>query len=103
MDYICPEMVLKKDYDYNVDLWCLGILCYEFVTGSPPFESNERKETFRLICKGEVKFPSHLSNECRDLIRKLLNKNPKERLSLKDVINHNWIKQYIDYNVIKGA
>jgi serine/threonine protein kinase len=38
-DYLCPEMILKKDYDYMVDNWCLGVLAYELVAGSAPFFS----------------------------------------------------------------
>jgi len=97
LDYLCPEMVNNLPHDYTLDIWCLGILCYEFVTGSPPFESNNRKETFRKIKDVCVTFPAYLSYEVQDLILKLLNKDPRCRLSLEEVLQHPWILRNKDY------
>lgn len=51
LDYLPPEMVDRKDHDEKVDIWCLGVLCYEFCTGQPPFQTRSNKETYERIRK----------------------------------------------------
>ena len=97
LDYLCPEMINNVPHDYTVDIWCLGVLCYEFVTGSPPFESTNRKETFRKIKDVIIRFPDYLSLHVQDLILGLLNKIPKFRMSLDKVLRHPWIQTHKDY------
>ena len=46
LDYLPPEMVQKNRYDHTIDIWSIGILTYEFLTGSPPFEAQDQKETY---------------------------------------------------------
>ncbi|XP_041375471.1 aurora kinase A-A-like isoform X3 [Gigantopelta aegis] len=70
LDYLPPEMVEGKMHDQNVDLWSLGILCYEFLVGKPPFESEGHSETYRRITKVDLSFPSHVSEGAQDLISK---------------------------------
>lgn len=94
LDYLPPEIVNSMQYDSTVDLWCLGVLCYEFCVGSPPFESKKPNDTYKRINTIDVKFPSFLSAEVKDLISKLLKKDPKKRMKISDVKNHIWIKKY---------
>ena len=58
-------------HDEKVDLWSLGVLCYEFLVGNPPFEADTNNETYRRISKVELQFPPHVSGDARDLIRKV--------------------------------
>jgi serine/threonine protein kinase len=51
LDYLPPEMVEGRTYDEKVDLWCIGVLCYELLVGNPPFESPSHNETYRRILK----------------------------------------------------
>ena len=51
LDYLAPEMVEGRSHDERVDLWILGILWYEFLVGSPPFEEEKQDLTYRRICK----------------------------------------------------
>ena len=51
LDYLPPEMVEGRTHDEKVDLWCLGVLCYELLVGHPPFESTSHAETYRRITK----------------------------------------------------
>lgn len=94
LDYLPPEIVESKLYDNNVDLWCLGVLCYEFCVGYPPFESEKQKETYLKIRSVSFSFPPYLSEEVKDLISKLLQKSPHSRLSLQEVRNHKWIRNH---------
>ena len=72
LDYLPPEMVEGKDHDDKVDLWSLGVLCYEFLVGSPPFEdSTSYKATYKRIAKVDLKFPDYVTAGARDLISKV--------------------------------
>lgn len=51
LDYLPPEMIERKTYNEKVDLWCVGVLCYELLVGTPPFESPSYNETYRRILK----------------------------------------------------
>lgn len=94
LDYLPPEIVESKMYDKKIDLWCLGVLCYEFCVGRPPFESNKQKDTYNKIRSVNYQFPSHLSYEVKDLISKLLQKSPEMRISVSQVKSHPWIVKY---------
>lgn len=71
LDYLPPEMVEGVMYNKYVDNWCLGILCYEFLVGNPPFESDGSEETYQKIRNLEIEFPDHISDEAKDLIVKV--------------------------------
>lgn len=92
LDYLPPEMLQHKRYNHNVDIWSLGVLLYEFLVGKPPFEDNDQDETYKKIKKSTVHFPSHISKEAKDLIRRMLAKNHAERPSLDQVLQHEWVK-----------
>lgn len=47
IDYLAPEMVEKREHDHAVDNWTLGILCYEFLYGVPPFEDESQRHTYQ--------------------------------------------------------
>ena len=76
-------MVSEVPHDKRVDIWSLGILCYEFCVGNPPFEADNNDETYNRIKKIDLKFPDYLSLEVRDLISKILIFDPKHRLTLE--------------------
>ncbi|TPX65608.1 hypothetical protein CcCBS67573_g08084 [Chytriomyces confervae] len=95
LDYLPPEMVEGKEHNEAVDLWSLGVLCYEFLCGVPPFEDRSSyKNTYRRIAKVDLKIPSHVSREAGDLITKLLQYQPEKRLSLDQVLVHPWVVKY---------
>lgn len=91
LDYLPPEMVERKPHDANVDIWSLGVLAYEFLTGNAPFVADGEGATFRRITTVDLTFPSHVSSGARDLISKLLVHDPSARLPLEDVLRHPWI------------
>lgn len=96
IDYLPPEMVDSQTYNEFVDNWCLGVLCYEFLCGSPPFESTEQADTFKKIRAVTYGFKPHMTEGAKNLISKLLVKIPKNRLPLSDVMEHPWVTKNCD-------
>eukprot|EP01104_Vermistella_antarctica_P013395 TRINITY_DN4040_c0_g1_i1.p1 TRINITY_DN4040_c0_g1~~TRINITY_DN4040_c0_g1_i1.p1 ORF type:complete len:464 (+),score=118.29 TRINITY_DN4040_c0_g1_i1:95-1393(+) len=93
LDYLPPEMIEAKPHDHTVDIWSLGVLTFEFLTGYPPFEAESQEETFMRIRKVYLRFPSHVSEEAQDLIKKMLVYEPKDRLPLAEIRKHPWLKR----------
>ncbi|XP_036273485.1 aurora kinase A isoform X3 [Pipistrellus kuhlii] len=91
LDYLPPEMIEGRMHDEKVDLWSLGVLCYEFLVGKPPFEASTYQETYKRISRVEFTFPDFVPEGARDLISRLLKHNPNQRLTLKEVLEHPWI------------
>lgn len=91
-------MVEGKDHTEAVDLWSLGVLtCIfifildEFIVGTPPFEDSSKKATFKNISNVQMTFPEFISKEAKDLVGKLLQREPEQRLPLAHVLKHEWI------------
>ncbi|KAJ6580972.1 kinase-like protein [Mycena capillaripes] len=95
LDYLPPEMVEGKEHNEKVDHWALGVLTYEFMIGAPPFEDRSSvNNTYRRIAKVDLKFPATISADAKDLISKLLQHDPQQRLPLAEVLRHPWIIKY---------
>ncbi|EFC43822.1 predicted protein [Naegleria gruberi] len=94
LDYLPPEMIEKKAHNATVDLWCIGVLCYEFLTGNPPFFAQDDKSTMRNIVAVRYSFPEYVGDEAKDLVRKLLVKEPSNRITLEQVLKHPFIITY---------
>ncbi|ETO28001.1 hypothetical protein RFI_09133 [Reticulomyxa filosa] len=94
LDYLPPEMVEKKKHDPSVDVWALGVLLFEFVCGNPPFETNNQSKTLQKIKKLEFRFPSHVSPLARDLMLRLLVKDPSQRMQLSQIASHPFILKF---------
>jgi len=105
LDYLPPEMVAGEAHDRGVDVWSLGVLAFELLYGVPPFEAAGHSETYRRILKVDLRFPDDevdpstghtlrpatVSAEAKDLIRRLLAREPRKRLPLESVLRHPWI------------
>ncbi|KFK29895.1 hypothetical protein AALP_AA7G192400 [Arabis alpina] len=98
LDYLPPEMVESVEHDASVDIWSLGILCYEFLYGVPPFEAMEHSDTYRRIVQVDLKFPPKpiVSPSAKDLISQMLVKESSQRLPLHKLLEHPWIVQNAD-------
>jgi len=94
LDYLPPEMVLANEHDSSVDVWSLGVLMYEFLTGAPPFESEDYRDTCQNIVKTKYTMPDASSPEAKDLLSKVLVRTPADRLTLKQVAAHPWLQRY---------
>lgn len=90
--YASPECLSGQPYDpFLSDIWACGVILYVMVTGQLPWTGINNREMFEQIKKGQYRTPAFLSDNCRDLIAKLMAVNPKERISLQDALNHRWM------------
>lgn len=80
LEYMAPEILLKKGHDKSVDWWSLGILMYDMMTGKPPFRHNNQGTLTQKIIKEKARMPPFLSREAHSVIGGLLQKDPKKRL-----------------------
>jgi serine/threonine protein kinase len=62
LDYLPPEMVEAREHDNTADVWSLGVLTYEFLVGSPPFEAQGYRATYRRISNVDLQFPTTVHN-----------------------------------------
>jgi serine/threonine protein kinase len=95
MEYMAPEIVGSEMYDFSVDIWSLGILLYELIMGHSPFRSKSKKDRNIMIKikKHDLVFDKdkNISKECIDLINRLLDMNPEQRLKIKDIFEHPFV------------
>ncbi|XP_040426518.1 serine/threonine-protein kinase ULK3 isoform X1 [Cygnus olor] len=92
--YMAPEMVCRQQYDARVDLWSVGVILYEALFGRPPFASRSFAELEEKIRSDRaVELPSRppLSPGCRDLLRRLLERDPRQRISFEDFFAHPFV------------
>ncbi|VEL27484.1 unnamed protein product [Protopolystoma xenopodis] len=68
LDYLPPEMLSGNTHDERVDIWAVGVLCYEMLCGSPPFEHEQHQETHSRICAVKYSFPRVISPNAQSLI-----------------------------------
>ncbi|KAF3841253.1 hypothetical protein F7725_007115 [Dissostichus mawsoni] len=75
-----PEILMRSGHNRAVDWWSLGALMYDMLTGAPPFTGENRKKTIDKILKCKLSLPPYLTQEARDLLKKLLKRNASLRL-----------------------
>ena len=88
LDYLAPEMINQQGHTTSLDLWNLGVLLFELLTGSAPFQASNQAAMFEKILKVRITFPKNFPPLAKDLISKLLKAVPDERISLVEVMNH---------------
>ncbi|XP_054715944.1 serine/threonine-protein kinase 17A-like [Uloborus diversus] len=94
-DYVAPEVLHYEPISLPTDMWSIGILTYVLLSGHSPFGGDTKQETFCNITRGTLEFPSDLfgtvSNNAKDFIRRLLVREPSERMSAKECLSHPWL------------
>jgi len=90
--YMAPELFLSQSYSRSVDWWAFGILLFELLQGLPPFIDKDMRKVKQKVLEKRVKFFKPVSEKAQDLILKLLEKDPKQRLGSKhgaeEVLSH---------------
>ena len=94
--YIAPE-VLKKSYDEKCDLWSCGVILYILLCGYPPFNGANDKQIIEAVLKGKFTLDEpewdDVSEDAKDLVKRLLTLDPAKRISASESLQHKWIKQ----------
>ncbi|PIM98854.1 Serine/threonine-protein kinase involved in autophagy [Handroanthus impetiginosus] len=90
--FMAPEIMTLQKYDSKADLWSVGVILFQLVTGKTPFTgSNQLQLMHNILKSGELQFPpdaKDLSPHCLDLCKKLLRRDPVERLTFEEFFNH---------------
>ncbi|KAL2533787.1 Protein kinase superfamily protein [Abeliophyllum distichum] len=93
--YMAPEIMQLQKYDAKADLWSVGAILFQLVTGKTPYTGNNQIQLLQNIVKStELQFPPDVKNlnpHCIDLCRKLLRRNPVERLTFEEFFNHPYL------------
>nr|GMC83356.1 CDPK-related kinase 5-like [Ipomoea batatas] len=100
--YVAPE-VLQRSYGTEADVWSVGVIAYILLCGSRPFWARTESGIFRAVLKTDPSFdegpwPS-LSSEAKDFVKRLLNKDPRKRMSAAQALCHPWIRNHSDVKV----
>lgn len=88
--YVAPEIIQNKLYNDSVDIWSLGIILYAITFGKLPFENNNVYMLFKKVVSEEPSYSSNraVNEDLIDLIKKMLIKNPKNRITIEEIKNH---------------
>lgn len=95
-EYMAPEMIKGEKYNQQIDIWALGVVMFELLTGDIPFNKKfkKNKKLFRrTITHGTIKYPSFLTPQAISLLKKMLTKDPKQRITAAEILEHPWLKQ----------
>jgi len=90
--YLPPEVLSHKPFNpFLADVWAVGVLAFELLTGQVPFDSDSYDDLVSIVTNDYVPLVEYASTEFDDFIQRTLAKNPEDRLSLNQVINHPWL------------
>ena len=105
--YLSPEILKKRKTNKVSDYYTFGVVIYELLTGEPPFYSDDLEGLYKLIKRGNLKFPEdrNFSAGVKDLILKLMNNNPKKRLGfaggIPEIKQHDFFKN-LDWDKLQS-
>ncbi|CAL0324642.1 unnamed protein product [Lupinus luteus] len=92
--YVAPEVINRKGYDgAKADIWSCGVILYVLLAGFLPFRDSNLMEMYRKIGKGDFKFPNWFASDVRRLLSRILDPNPKTRISAAKIMDSSWFKR----------
>ena len=92
--YLAPEIINNRGHDERVDIWCIGVLMFELMTGFSPFQGDDVKTVKYNISRLKIKWPQEMDRDAADLISRILKYNPEERISLEQMLLHPFFTKY---------
>ena len=99
--YLAPEIIKEEGHDEKVDIWCIGVLLFELLTGSVPFLGNDIDTLKENILHLRISWPKDINNDAKNLIKKILKLDPKTRISLEEMLKHPFFTKYFPNEVDK--
>ena len=105
--YYCSPEVVKDKYDFDCDEWACGVMMYILLTGNPPFVGNDEEEVFDNILNTEPNFEvpelKNVTDNCIDLMKRLLEKDEDKRIKADEALKHEFFKSGINIgNLLRG-
>ena len=101
LTFVSPEVLIRKPYNKEIDIWSIGVILYLILSGDLPFddEEDDEQKIAKSIVFNEVEFPSkkfgNKSKEVIELIKRCLTKEPKDRIKIDEIIKSDWIQSHI--------
>jgi len=92
--YLAPEIIKEKGHDEKVDIWCIGVLLFELMTGSIPFQGKDIESLKNNILHLKITWPKEMNKDAKDLISKILKLDPSERITLEEMLEHPFFTKY---------
>ena len=92
--YLAPEMINNTGHDEKIDIWCIGVLLFELMTGMSPWQGNDVQTVKYNISRLRINWPKQMDRKAADLIIKILRYNPEERISLRNMLMHPFFTQF---------
>lgn len=94
--FLAPETILEDLIGQPVDMWACGVILFILLAGYPPFWSSNDEKLLLSILQGNYSMPSpywdNVSDEAKDLVRRLIVVEPSERLTVSEALTHPWIQ-----------
>lgn len=90
--YMAPELLFEKQYTNTCDVWSLGIVLYEMLFKNVPFEANTLPELKNKLIHNSLEI-TNISENCKDLLKRLLEKDDRRRISWEELFNHEWLSK----------
>lgn len=86
--FMAPEIVNRESYGKEVDVWSFGICLFLWQRGSSPYKAKAEPELMKEIKQCEFEYPESMSQDLKDLLKRILVKDPKKRLTIGEVLKH---------------
>ena len=99
--YLAPEIIKEEGHDEKVDIWCIGVLCFELMTGNVPFQGNDIDTLKDNILHLKITWPKDINIDGKNLIKKILKSDPSARISLEEMLQHPFFTKYFP-NAVKS-
>lgn len=97
-EFVAPEVINYEPVSNATDMWSIGVICYILLSGESPFQGNDDAETLALVTAAQWEFDEEsfdeISDEAKDFISSLLEKDPRKRMSCETAIAHSWMAAF---------
>ncbi|KAL6930363.1 uncharacterized protein HGUI_01551 [Hanseniaspora guilliermondii] len=98
-EYVSPELLNDSYTDYKCDIWAFGCILFQMIAGKPPFKASNEYLTFQKVQKLQYAFSAGFPTVIRDLVKRILLKQPEKRLEIKDIKTHMFYND-VDFKTI---
>ena len=94
--YLAPEVINKNGHDKSVDIWCIGAIIFQLLTGKYPFNGQSENVLYDNILRNKIDWPKDINLEAKNLISRILKTDPKDRITLQDMLKHPFFTKNVE-------